>query len=78
MFVPTCRRAVAAAERLVLLCGERCPKERRDLAVLYLHSGRLAAARVELEHFAARAAKVRQQIVTVCVCLCGMVVAEVG
>lgn len=53
------RRALAAAERLVILCGERCPKERRDLAVLYLHCGRLAAARAELEVFEARAAKVR-------------------
>ncbi|GAB4816397.1 hypothetical protein N2152v2_003443 [Parachlorella kessleri] len=51
------RRAVAATERLVLLCGERYPKERRDLAVLYLHCGRREQARVELEHFAKRATK---------------------
>ena len=34
----------------------------RDLAVLYLHCGRPAAARAELEHFAARAAKVRVSV----------------
>lgn len=32
-------RALAACERLVLLCGDACPAERRDLAVIYLHIG---------------------------------------
>ena len=34
------RRALAACERLVLLCGAQAPLERRDLAVLYMHVGR--------------------------------------
>ena len=33
------RRALAAAERLVLLCGDACPEERRDAAVLLLQAG---------------------------------------
>lgn len=39
------RRAVAACERLVLLCGEACPWERRDLAVLYMHLGQFRGER---------------------------------
>jgi nucleoside-diphosphate-sugar epimerase len=41
------RRARAAAERLVVLCGSSslyCPREKRDLAVLLVHCGELAAA----------------------------------
>ncbi|KAI3424327.1 hypothetical protein D9Q98_009880 [Chlorella vulgaris] len=45
------RRALAACERLVLLCGEQCPLERRDLAVLYMHVGRFREAKAELQHF---------------------------
>lgn len=39
------RRAVAACERLVLLCGDGCPWERRDLAVLYMHLGQFRGER---------------------------------
>ncbi|KAI7836487.1 hypothetical protein COHA_009639 [Chlorella ohadii] len=45
------RRAVAACERLVLLCGEACPWERRDLAVLYMHLGQFREAKAELLAF---------------------------
>ncbi|KAL4431445.1 hypothetical protein ABPG75_006701 [Micractinium tetrahymenae] len=42
------RRAVAACERLVLLLGDSCPLERRDLAVLLMHVGRFREAKAEL------------------------------
>ena len=45
------RRALAAAERLVILRGEAVPEERRDLAVLYCHTGRLQDARAELKAY---------------------------
>ncbi len=47
------RRALAAAERLVILRGEEVPEERRDLAVLYCHAGMLREAKVELKAYAA-------------------------
>ena len=43
------RRAMASAERLVLLAGD---SERRDLAVLQLHAGNAAAAAAELACYA--------------------------
>lgn len=43
------RRAIAAAERLVILRGEEASEERRDLAVLYCHAGRLPEAKAELK-----------------------------
>ncbi|EFN51564.1 expressed protein [Chlorella variabilis] len=45
------RRALAACERLVLLCGAQAPLERRDLAVLYMHVGRFREAKAELLEF---------------------------
>ncbi|GLC60253.1 hypothetical protein PLESTB_001591100 [Pleodorina starrii] len=45
------RRARAACERLVLLAGDQYPEERRDLAVLLLHCGDIAAARVEMRTY---------------------------
>lgn len=33
------RRARTACERLVLLCGDRQPNERRDLGVILVHCG---------------------------------------
>lgn len=42
------RRALAASERLCILLGDDGPLERRDVAVLYLHAGDLAAASVHL------------------------------
>jgi hypothetical protein len=51
------RRALAAAERLVILRGEEVPEERRDLAVLYCHAGMLREAKVELKAYAAAQAK---------------------
>lgn len=50
------RRARAAAERLVTLLGDTAPRERRDLGVLLLHCGELAAAGVELRAFAGTSA----------------------
>lgn len=47
------RRALAAAERLALLCGDA---ERRDAGVLLLHAGRAAEAAAELGAYAACAA----------------------
>jgi len=47
------RRALAAAERLVILRGEDAPEERRDLAVLYCHAGMFREAKVELKTYAA-------------------------
>jgi hypothetical protein len=47
------RRALAAAERLVILQGDDAPEERRDLAVLYCHAGMLQEAKVELKAYAA-------------------------
>lgn len=47
------RRAVAAAERLVILRGDTVLEERRDLAVLYCHAGKLAEARAELKAYSA-------------------------
>ncbi len=46
------RRAMAAAERLVLLCGEAEPRERRDLGVLLFHVGDLGGAYAELRCYA--------------------------
>lgn len=49
------RRALAAAERLAILRG--APEDRRDLAALYCHAGRLREAQAELKAYAvARAA----------------------
>ncbi|PSC74794.1 hypothetical protein C2E20_2429 [Micractinium conductrix] len=45
------RRALAACERLVLLQGDACPAERRDLAALYMHVGRFREAKAELQAF---------------------------
>ncbi|KAL4421748.1 hypothetical protein ABPG77_009731 [Micractinium sp. CCAP 211/92] len=45
------RRALAACERLVLLLGDSCPQERRDLAVLLMHVGRFTEAKAELLQF---------------------------
>ncbi|CAL8467605.1 g7143 [Coccomyxa elongata] len=42
------RRALASSERLCILLGDDGPLERRDVAVLYLHAGDLAAASVHL------------------------------
>eukprot|EP00884_Botryococcus_braunii_P013259 jgi/Botrbrau1/21934/Bobra.0249s0057.1 len=50
------RRAKAAAERLVLLCGSTEPLERRDLGVLLFHVGDLPGAYAELRCFAQTAA----------------------
>jgi hypothetical protein len=47
------RRALAAAEKLVILGGDTAGEERRDLAALYCHCGRLEAAYVELRAYAA-------------------------
>ncbi|KAG7668476.1 hypothetical protein Ndes2526B_g03893 [Nannochloris sp. 'desiccata'] len=47
------RRALAAAERLVILRGDDAPEERRDLAVLYCHAGMFREAKVELRAYAA-------------------------
>ena len=47
------RRALAAAERLALLCGDA---ERRDGGVLLLHAGRAAEAAAELGAYAVCAA----------------------
>lgn len=46
---------MSACERLVVLCGEQCPWERRDLGVLLCHFGLLARARAELKAYAATA-----------------------
>jgi hypothetical protein len=45
-------RAIAAAERLVILRGGSCPDERRDLGVLYCHAGRFQEAWAELNSYA--------------------------
>lgn len=45
-------RAIAAAERLVILRGGSCPDERRDLGVLYCHAGRFGEAWAELNSYA--------------------------
>ncbi|PNW84446.1 hypothetical protein CHLRE_03g145067v5 [Chlamydomonas reinhardtii] len=47
------RRARAACERLVLLAADRYPEERRDLAIILLHSGDVPAARRELRAYMA-------------------------
>jgi hypothetical protein len=47
------RRALAAAERLCILLGDRGPLERRDVAVLYLHAGDIVAAKVHLDAYSA-------------------------
>jgi len=47
------QRALAAAERLVILRGNDVPEERRDLAVLYCHAGMFREAKVELKAYAA-------------------------
>lgn len=46
------RRALAAAERLVLLCGSAADWERRDLGVLYMFRGMPERAKVELALYA--------------------------
>lgn len=45
------RRAKAACERLVLIAGDTCPAERRDLGVISLHSGFLPQAYAELRAY---------------------------
>ncbi|KAG2454751.1 hypothetical protein HYH02_000586 [Chlamydomonas schloesseri] len=45
------RRARAACERLVLLAADRYPEERRDLAIILLHSGDVPAARREMRAY---------------------------
>jgi hypothetical protein len=45
------RRAIAACERLVLLCGESAPSERRDLAALYIRQGMLEKGKIELQTY---------------------------
>lgn len=40
---------MAACERLVLLCGDACPWERRDLAALYCHLGLFRGGGLETE-----------------------------
>lgn len=47
------RRCVAAAERLVLICGDERPFERRDLGVLYMHLGFFDRAQAELKAYRA-------------------------
>jgi hypothetical protein len=46
------RRAKAASERLVLLCGDEVASERRDLGILLLHYGDLGGAYAELKAYA--------------------------
>lgn len=53
------RRAIAAAERLVILRGDAIPEERRDLAVLYCHAGWLREAKAELQASAATRSSTR-------------------
>lgn len=48
-------RAIAAAERLVLLCGDAGPREARDLGVLLAHAGVLPEAEAHLAAFAGSA-----------------------
>jgi len=47
------RRARAAAERICMLVGDQRPAERRDAAVLLIHSGEFAQGRAELDAYLA-------------------------